>query len=344
MKDESTDIIPNIEKVRFSGGLRQTAPDATVVYDRLNYILNMLQYTDIKQIGILYSLFYQFAKSRGYIYKLLSDFVREREKIGRPCFINIGLETHIPSSYIKPTLSYFSSRGFPHTVSDGTETKELPPEFTFSEYINILISRTVVTLRTGYQFISNNVATLCSLLSALSMNETLTNKKIERVSENKLDLTTEELKELTEMGYMVVIGAEPYEIRIYKDVNLLYYTNGLYYITEYDEESDRYIGVQYQKPKLLGRTSNVSIVVNLMNEITNRLDKEFDLYLKSYSGFAEKEISYIVKQVLDYYSDYLRYYNFVVEEVFDGKVKDYSVTIDIVPYGEFENLSFSVAI
>lgn len=344
LENESTDIILSVEKVRFSGGLRQSTPDPATVYDRLEYILNMLQYSDIKQIGILYSLFYQFAPSRGYIYKLLSNFTREREKIGRPCFINLGVETYIPLSYIKSVLSKFSSRGFPTTITINDETKELLPEFAFSEYINILVSRTDITLETGYTFTSNNVSTLCSLIDSLSVNETLTNKKIGWVTENKFNFSTDEVKELTQMGYMVVIGAEPYEVKIYKDVNLLYYTEGIYYTVEYDEELGQYVSVQHQKPKLLGRTSNVFVIINIMNEITSKLDKDFDLYLKSHPNFAKKEILYIVRQVLDRYSDALRYYNYTVEEIFDNKVRDYSVLIDIIPYGEFENVSFSVTV
>lgn len=317
----------SVEGVSLSGG-RAGGLYYSELYNKTEIVLNNLRMTNVRCVGVLNSLFYLFPNGKN-VYDMLSKFADEMHNNNSPCIVVLGIETNIEKEEITELSMNFIDQSSP-SYNELTSSIE-NAKYEISEYVNIVIARFVVSNTSTY-YISNGVASYCGLLSTLKPGESTTNKKIDFVVANLIPLNEEELRLLSDIGYTVFIQDRQSLIRVLRGVNLLHYTGGMTYREENGES------LPIKKASLLGKLSNVTLLAEIINELSNRLDESFSI-IKS-----RGDVNIITKEVLDNYLTSIRSYTISITTVRGKNVYTYAVDIDLSIYGEIDSINLTVNI
>lgn len=316
--EESTDMLSDASETFFISEYQSLNGQHAITFARLEDILMNLLGSSIKQLGILCGDFFRYS---GALYNLVSNFTMDMIRNNQPLFVTIGVDTEFPEEHLYNLLKEFIQKN---------------TEYIISEYINVIVSKLSIA-NASYNYVSNGVGSYCGLISNLSIGESLTNKNIPNIKENLLDFDTDKIKELSDFGLVFFSRDGFNNAKIYKGINLLYGTNGVYYTKELIE--GEMVAIEHFKPLSLGYLSNMYFIQNLYISIRDNIS----MLLKR-EAVKSFEFKVAVEEVLNKYSNLIRKYNISInqEEVNFNKVCNINIEMTLI--GELDNLSIAMSL
>lgn len=290
-------------------------------YSHLQSVFNNLLNVDINQVGIINEVFTDFIPMRGLLYTMVSDFATDKANSGSPCMVTIGIPSTYPDANLYNKLIEFT-----------TSNKQT---YTISEYINFVVARTSV-LNTSINYTSCGIPAYCALIANLTPGQSTTNRSLPNVINSLLSLNDEEIKELSNKGYVLFTHDKINGSSVYKGVNLLYGTNGDYY---YVDDANPTEVTKGHKPYSLGYISNTTLI----QDITSRIYKELDAFVGS-TGTSLQDIVLAIAPILNSYPGIIKQNAFTVAEELEGLSKYYTVDIELILFGEVESIKLTVSV